>query len=70
MQISGSFTIPRSKGTSTIPPPAPNRPFTAPAMLPAAIRRVLRLKKTPPEESVSTGGVFIQFVIMQRAAER
>ena len=47
-----------SRGTSTMPPPAPNSPFTAPAPNPArAIPMYLR-KKTPPWERFSQGGNF------------
>jgi hypothetical protein len=49
-------------GTRTMPPPAPNNPFTAPAAAPAASERSFCIfnKKSPPVEVFSTGGVFIR----------
>lgn len=57
MASSFIFVSQVSKGTSTIPPPAPNRPATAPASAPhIAIGKIVFFKETPPVEIFSTGG--------------
>ena len=51
-----------SRGISTMPPPAPNRPVTAPAPRPAR-RKPMYLclcKKIPPEAVFAREGDFIQ----------
>ena len=48
-------------GINTMPPPAPKRPLTAPAQNPATHKPIgLDNMKTPPMESFSKGGSFIQ----------
>ena len=59
-ELSSSVVSIERRGTRIIPPPAPKSPFTEPARIPAiAIYRRFLDKKTPPEERVSKGGVFM-----------
>lgn len=44
-------------GTNTMPPPAPNNPFTAPANVPAKDIFQFTFKTTPPAVIFSTEGV-------------
>lgn len=49
-----------SKGTSTMPPPAPNKPLTAPAQTPQMIigSAFFLFNVTPPVEIFSDRGAF------------
>jgi hypothetical protein len=48
--VSVKSSLALSRGTSSIPPPAPKRPLTAPAAKPANVDFIFRYKKSPPLE--------------------